>query len=218
MCGRYSIYDIRELRERFELEAVPDIVKPLYNAAPLMVLPIITNDNPAKITMARWGLIPHWVKDEGDYKMINARAETIDQKPAYKGPFIAHRCLVPANGFFEWKKSESGKIPFYVQLKAKELFAFAGLWDIWTDSSGNNVISFSIITTHANDMIRPIHERMPVILPKASEKAWLERPDKSLLKPAREDMISANQVSTKVNSPLNNSPEILNPVRTLDSY
>jgi putative SOS response-associated peptidase YedK len=151
--------------------------------------------------------------------MINARAETVTSKPAYRGPFRYRRCLVPANGFYEWHKGAEGKQPYYITLKTNEPFAFAGLWDHWTSPDGSEMESFSIIVTAANDIVRPIHDRMPVILGRESYESWLGEtgtPSRTklaiLLRPYPAELMRAYPVSRAVNSPANDGPELLEPV------
>jgi len=149
MCGRFSLITVGEfLSDRFKVE-VDDRVQARYNIAPSTDIPIITNDDSSKITMARWGLVPTWAKDQSmGYKMINARAETVAEKSAYRVPFRKHRCLIPADGFYEWKKANGKKIPYRIIMKDKGLFAFAGLFDIWNHNE-IEIISCTIITTSA---------------------------------------------------------------------
>jgi len=215
MCGRYSIYDIMAMEARFNITINADI-NPMYNAAPSMLLPIITNVSPSELTQARWGLIPSWAKDKS-FKMINARAETISEKPAYRKPFRERRALIPANSFFEWKATEGGKVPYLIQRKDRKLFSFAGIWDTWIFEN-KEITSFSIITTDADSLMKSVHDRMPVILRKEDEMEWLKRPASELLKPFDSSELMMYQVSQTVNSPANNVKNILEPVTTLDSF
>ena len=169
--------------------------------------------------MFRWGLIPFWAKDPSiGHKMINARAETVDEKPSFEHSLQRERCLVIADGFYEWKKEGSTKQPYRITLKNKELFGFAGLWDTWNSTTGDIIDSCSIITTTPNDLMASIHDRMPVILSQDSERVWLDQTIvdscflKSLLVPYPANLMMAYEVSTLVNSPKNNEPECLLPV------
>lgn len=168
----------------------------------------------------RWGLIPHWAKDSSfGSRLINARSETVSQKPAFRRAFQRARCLVPADGFFEWKKSESGnKEPMRITMKHGTLFAFAGLWEKWMDATGNAVYSFTILTTHPNEKMRRLHHRMPVILKESDEWIWLDPTIHdpgvlhSLLSPCESEDIEMYPVSTVVNSPKNDGPECIRPL------
>lgn len=215
MCGRFSLTaEDFELKERFGVEVDSRIYTARYNAAPSQLLPVITNQEPGKAQFFRWGLIPFWAKEPSiGYKMINARAESLAQKPAFKQPLQKRRCLIPATGFFEWRKSGE-KQPFYFHLNDNELFAFAGLWEKWKDAEENEIFSFTIITTAANAMVNDIHHRMPVILPPGSENEWINDDDKvpaELLKPYDYRQMSLYPVSKKVNKPENDTPDILKP-------
>ncbi|MFA5059693.1 MAG: SOS response-associated peptidase [Candidatus Omnitrophota bacterium] len=177
MCGRYSFIktNAKELAERFDLLDLSINVKPDHNIAPLAQVPVILNTSPRSLTLLRWGLIPYWAKDKAiGNKMINARAETIFEKPSFKDPISQKRCLILADAFFEWKKGGTKKKPYKISLKSQEPFAFAGIWDRWI-SGGEEILSCSIVTTEPNSLIAPIHHRMPVILPKDCEQKWLSR-------------------------------------------
>lgn len=164
----------------------------------------------------RWGLIPSWTKKlNTKYSTINARAETLSEKPMYRKPFHSQRCLVPASGFYEFMQTVDGKVPFYFHLKDTNLFAFAGIYDVWTDGEGQALYSFTIVTVEPNELVENFHDRMPVILRKEDEEAWLEgsntNPEQlmSLLKPYPEEEMDAYRVSTRVNSPRNNEASLL---------
>jgi putative SOS response-associated peptidase YedK len=228
MCGRYSIYDIEEIQSRFNVEfdvtkgAGPNQFgngfKATYNAAPSQILPIITNEKPNQVTFARWGFVPHWAKDD-KFKTINARAESVSEKPTFKKAFEENRCLIPADGFYEWKKVGGKKIPYRFILTSEgksggsKLFAFAGIW-----SMHNEIVTFSIITTQPNKLMSPIHDRMPVILTQHNEKIWLEKPEQSILKPYESDKMECIQVSDKINSTRNDGPDLIKKVATLDGF
>jgi putative SOS response-associated peptidase YedK len=168
----------------------------------------------------RWGLIPSWAKDMSvGSKMINARAETISEKPSYRNAFKKRRCLVVADGFYEWQSFSGAKRPIYIRFKSGRPFGFAGLYEIWNSPEGEEITTCTIITTQANELMRPIHERMPVIIPKEKEELWLDPKTEeqsllfSLLKPYPADQMEAYPVSKKVNSPKNNSPDCLTQLR-----
>ena len=166
-----------------------------------------------------WGLIPHWAADPSiGNRMINARAETLTELPSFKPLVDRRRCIIPADGFYEWRKEGRRKVPMWVHLKSKEPFAFAGFWDVWRKSDGKRVESFTIITTEPNELVRPIHNRMPVILRPEDEEQWLDTSRtafvkaKSLLKPYPEELMDAHDVSTIVNSAKFDGPECIQAV------
>ena len=215
MCGRFTFVDIEDIRERFNAE--PINLKPNYNVAPTQNVPVIVNNG--QLAMFKWGLIPFWAKDPSiGNKLINARAESVDEKPSFKASFQRKRCLIIADGFYEWKKEGASKRPHRIILKNKELFGFAGLWDTWKSPSGEIVSSCTIITTTPNELMASIHNRMPVILSRDSERVWLDQGIvdsnllKSLLFPYPAELMLAYEVSSLVNSPKNNGPECLEPV------
>jgi putative SOS response-associated peptidase YedK len=215
MCGRFS-FSPNEIiiEERFDLEIEEGTYKPRYNCSPSQNLAVISNSDPGKLSFYRWGLIPFWAQDMSiGNRMINAKAETILEKTSFKNPFRHKRCLVPGDGFYEWKKEFSGKTPYRIVMKDHGLFAMAGIWDSWKDKEGRMINSFAIITTAANLIMQPIHNRMPVILPPEYEKEWLYGQDtytlQQLLKPYPSKLMEAYPVSSLVNSPLNDSPEVI---------
>ena len=176
MCGRYNlITDAEALIDFFEIEnSVLDKFGPRYNITPSQDVPIVRDTGHGReLVLARWGLVPHWSKEEKPkFSTINARADTIADKPTYRDPFKRKRCLVPSTGFYEWKREDDQKIPHHIRLPDGELFAFAGLWDHW-DKEGAGFDSYSIIVTGANETMQPIHDRMPVILNPAQYNTWL---------------------------------------------
>jgi len=214
MCGRFSLSDILQLKPRFQIDLPPEL-SPRYNIAPSQdILTIIKEDN-YLAAQFRWGLIPFWSKDKSS-GIINARAETVDKKPSFKNSFKKRRCLIPADGYYEWKKEGSRKRPYRFLLKAEEVFTFAGLWDAWTSPEGETVYSCTIITTAANELVASIHNRMPVILSKEAEKLWLndetdQKTLKDMLKPYPAELMDSYEISTMVNSPRNDVPEIFKP-------
>lgn len=219
MCGRYAITSpLEAIIEAFAVKGVRPNLQPRYNAAPSQDLPVVRAGREGReLILMRWGLVPSWSKGpDSRYSMINARAETVASKPAYRGPFRQRRCLVPANGFYEWKKTAEGKQPYFIALATGEALAFAGLWDHWTGPEGEAITSFTIIVTAANDCVRPIHDRMPVILGPDDHESWLgERgaPSRTklaiMLRPYPAELMRAYPVSRDVNSPANDSPGLL---------
>ncbi len=191
---------------------------PSYNIAPTQeVAAMVEEDETRKLEMFRWGLIPSWAKDPSiGNKMINARAETVSEKPSFRSAFKKRRCLIVADGFYEWQKTDNGKQPFYVRMKDSSPFAFAGLWETW-DKEGEEVRSCSIITTDANDLMNEIHHRMPVILPPETYGVWLDRGFEereafsNMLRPYPSDEMEAYPVSRRVNKPANNEPSVIEP-------
>lgn len=224
MCGRYgfTIKNAQEVYNRFEVENKLDTLKSDENIPPGTLQPVISRNSPNKISLMFWGLIPHWAHDMSQsFNTINARAEGIENKPAYKKPFRFQRCLIPATGFYEWDKSTKPSTPYYFELKDKSLFAMAGLYDIWKDpKAGKELYSFTIITTTPNDVVSPVHHRMPVILSKEDEDFWLNpdvvEPERllPLLRPyPSEEMIAHN-----VSKPKNKEKKVQNePLKLFDN-
>lgn len=191
--------------------------KPTYNAAPTQSLPVITQDEPRTIDLYRWGLIPNWAKEpKVGNQMINARAETLLQKPSFRDSFKRRRCLVLTDGFYEWKQTSNQKIPYRISIRDNNLFAFAGIWDVWRTLGGETLRSFSIITTEPNQAVRSLHNRMPVILKKDNEHRWLQDIDtqeaQSMLEPYPLDDLKVYPISTLVNNPRNNSEDVIRPL------
>lgn len=197
--------------------------EPRYNIAPSQPAPVIIKADEFEMKMMKWGLVPYWAKDPKiGFKLINARAETITEKPSFKTAFKKRRCLVPADGFYEWDKNKVArvKIPHRFVLKTGELFSFAGLWDAWKTPEGESLETFTIITTAPNELMEPIHNRMPVILKSRDEDLWLDpRADQSsllsLLKPYDSNLMEEYEVSVKVNSPREEAPDLIQPARNL---
>lgn len=215
MCGRYQLsVTEKDITIRFHVEVYEKLYRPSYNCAPSQKLPVISSDQPDRLAFYKWGLIPFWAKDPKiAYKLINAKSETIEEKPSFKHSFKRRRCLVICNGFYEWKKGNNQKIPYRIFLRENKLFAMAGIWDEWKDAEQKPLRSFSILTTSPNELMKDIHQRMPVILDKTNEHTWLHEnnPDllKNLLKPFPADNMEAYQISSLVNSPRNDTPEII---------
>lgn len=229
MCGRaYQTYTEEELYLRYlnaRSNQNPLGLKANYNLSPTQLSPVvIVRDNTTQITMARWGLIPAWaadVKSASKYSLINARGEEILEKRSYKDAFIKRRCIVPISGFIEWKRDDpKTKRPFAIHLKSEKIMSVAGVWEHWTAKDNSETIdSFSIITTAANSFMQNIHERMPVILPAELERVWLDPSNQngermhSLLQPCPASSLEAYEISAAVNSPKNNNPELLAPIK-----
>lgn len=217
MCGRFSLTkEERAINARFETSGSEAPYVPRYNAAPGQEQAVITNQKPDKLSYFRWGLVPFWAKDPSiGNKMINAKAETIDQKASFKNPFKSKRCLVISDGFFEWKRTPEGKIPHYIFFKNHELFAFAGLWEQWNDEENGILNTFTIITTEPNSLMSKLHNRMPAILPADDEQTWLksDNPEelKKLLRPFNPKKMDLYPISTLVNSPKNDKAEVIKP-------
>lgn len=219
MCGRYVVSSpYKKLAKHFGVEPPEETPGKRYNAAPTQELPVITAESPT-IEMMRWGLIPFWAKDKSiGTKLINARAETLVEKPSFRTSFRKRRGLVASDGFYEWKKTAHGKVPMFIHLASGEPFAIAGLWDEWNDpESGATVRSFTIITTEPNEMMADIHNRMPAILRREDEKLWLDphADEQELLyalRPFPAEEMEAWPVSTVVNNPKNDDPSLIEPM------
>ncbi len=216
MCGRFSLTSPWELlKERFVVDIPLNDYRVRYNAAPGQNLWVIPAETPRNAQLFQWGLVPFWAKDPRiGNRLINARAETIAEKPAFRTPFKKHRCLVLADGFYEWDKKGARRVPYRVVMRDEHPFALAGICDYWKDTTGNELKSFSIITTGANRLIAQIHDRMPVILSRKDETVWLD-PDLEILQalkmlrpyPAKE--MKMYPVSTLVNNPTNDLPHVI---------
>jgi putative SOS response-associated peptidase YedK len=178
MCGRfYLTASPAEIRKQLKLEKTPELV-PRYNIAPMQSSPIVVaEDNVRALRLARWGLVPSWSRDlSPGAGMINAPAETIEEKPAYRKAFDAQRCLVPANGFYEWQTRGTRKQPYKIAVRNGALIAFAGLWERWAPEEGEPVGTFTIVTTRASKLVSEVHDRMPVIIATADHQRWLTAP------------------------------------------
>ncbi|WP_223648444.1 SOS response-associated peptidase [Hymenobacter psoromatis] len=217
MCGRYTVITpASALARRFAAQEAPTPA-PNFNAAPSQALPIITNAAPGQIQLVRWGLVPAWSRDPASGpKPINARAETLAEKPSFRQLLARRRCLVLADSFYEWQATERGKVPHRILLQNEEPFAFAGLWDEWVDKASGEVHpTFTIITTEPNELMARLHNRMPVILPGPdAERAWLAddlapAAHQKLLVPYPTDLMQEYAVTTRVNSPAHNDPDVL---------
>ena len=221
MCGRFALtVDPSDLQEAFPEFSFPAQAAPRFNIAPSQPILAVPNDGTNKADFFVWGLIPSWAKDPAiGGRLINARAETLAEKPAFRSAYKYHRCLIFADGFFEWQAQpgEKSKVPHFIRLKSGKPFAFAGLWEHWQSPDGSEVKSATIITTEPNELMTPIHNRMPVILPEEACAQWIDpspQPSsrfQSLLIPYPIGELEAFPVSTLVNSPGNDRPEVLTP-------
>ena len=218
MYGRYSLStDIEGLSFRFDFKAMGLTFQERYNIAPTQNVLTVTNDGSEnQAQMMKWGLIPFWAKDPKiGNRSINARAESVHERPMFRSAFRKRRCLVIADGFYEWMKVGKDKVPMRIILKSGEPFGFAGLWETWNAPEGELIHSCSIVTTTPNDLMEPIHDRMPVILPRESERLWLDPGQqgtdtlKSLLAPYAAAEMEAYAVSRLVNSPKNDTPDVI---------
>lgn len=219
MCGRFALTHVVGLPVRFLLQGFNLDLKPRYNIAPTQEVPIIVRESPNKAVLMRWGLVPFWAKDPKiGNKMINARAETVQTKPAFRASLKRKRCIVPATGFFEWRRAKDGKIPHFIKMRDDSFFGFAGLYDHWKSQEGNKLVTFTIITTEANAMMSKIHNRMPVILRQEDEDIWLANeplePEElaRISRPFPARVMEAYEVSTAVNNPTNDFEDIIRPI------
>jgi putative SOS response-associated peptidase YedK len=221
MCGRFVIAFTDGFHNRFQVPMDEVEVKPRYNIAPSQMVPVVLRKSPNHLEQMRWGLIPSWAKEEkSGLKLINARCETVREKPAFKRLVAKQRCLVPATGFYEWMKTDEGKVPYYVHRQDNRYMSFAGIYDRWRSPTGETISSFTIITTHANDMMLPLHDRMPVILKEDEEEIWLEKGEiedhelKRLFTPIPSDDLEAYEVPRLVRNPGLETPDLIQKVTT----
>jgi len=224
MCGRSSLTKTeKEIEDRFGATFYSDELErynplPNYNVAPTHMMPVITNFHPDGIHIFRWGLIPFWAKDAKiGYKMINARKETIAEKPAFKSSFKSRRCIIPMDGFYEWKTEGKVKTPFRIVLPETPIFSVAGLWERWNDPNGQEVHSFTIITQEPNELMATIHNRMPAILSPETERLWIDdelKPDDllALIKPYPSELMKAYEVSKRVGNVKENDKDLIKPI------
>jgi len=218
MCGRFALAFVKGFYSRFEVIDQQAGIEQRFNIAPSQTIPTIVRQSPNQVVMMRWGLVPFWAKDPRiGNKLINARAEGIADKPAFRASVKRKRCLVPATGFYEWKKMDGGKVPHYVHMRDDSFFAFAGLYDHWHAPDGSGLISFTIVTTSPNAMMKKIHNRMPVILRQEDEGLWLSKeplPEdvlRRILQPYPARPMVAHPVSQAVNNPNNESEDLVAP-------
>jgi putative SOS response-associated peptidase YedK len=220
MCGRYVLKaSAIELKTEFHLDEVPAMAA-RYNIAPMQAAPIITDAAPKKLVIAQWGLLPRWAKDtKVAHSLINLRAETLDKR--FKELLSAHRCLIPTDGFYEWRHEGRMRVPHFVHRPDGHLLAMAGLWNRWKSHEGLEVDTFTVITTRANSELQSLHDRMPVLLDEEGRQRWLTGPTKDvaaleeLLKPWHASPLEATQVSAHVNSVKVDDPECLAPPTTV---
>lgn len=222
MCNRFTLRaPPSEVARLCNLPAIPTLV-PRYNIAPTQSIAVVRtspNDSTRSLDMLRWGLIPSWAKDPKiAYQTLNARGETAAEKPAFRSAFRRRRCLIPADGFFEWQTVGKKKLPYHYRLRDGAAFAFAGLWEHWQPSEGGPVESCTILTTEANPLVARLHNRMPVILPAPDYDDWLDPTNqdveglKLLLKPYSEELMEAVAMSTHVNNSRHDDPGCLEPM------
>ena len=220
MCGRYSIGpEIETLVEKLNVALPPDF-SPHYNAAPSQHLPVVSNQHPSQVTLYQWGLIPFWAKSSSGQRLINARSETVHEKSTFKRAFRSKRCLVPAGGYYEWKKTPQGKEPYRIILADESPFVFAGIWQSPSEQSATQTPEYCIITTQAPTSIKNIHDRMPVILDKAAWDFWLSDTEDSeglqdILRPIEDNKLQAYPVSKRVNNVQNDDAKLINPLENI---
>jgi putative SOS response-associated peptidase YedK len=221
MCGRFALSAPEELASRFKLKNAPELA-PRYNIAPsqdVAVVRLVPGTLEPEIVMLRWGLIPFWARDRKiGYKMINARGESIADKPAFRAAFKHRHCLIPASGFYEWDHKTQTNRPYFIRQKDTDILAFAGLWEHWQGEDGETVESCTIITTNANRIVGKIHDRMPVIIEPDKYDQWLDPElDKeirlTLLKPFQDKRLLAYPVGKAVNNPKNDTPDCLEEIK-----
>jgi putative SOS response-associated peptidase YedK len=220
MCGRFSLTQSAwAIAQTFQLSDVPNLT-PRYNIAPTQPIGTILQKAQRQFQWMQWGLIPSWAKDPSiGNKLINARAESLREKPSFRNAFKRRRCLIVADGFYEWQKIDKRKQPYYIQMDDDKPFAFAGLWDTWQPPEGAAIASCTIITTSANAIVQPIHDRMPVILSPDRYTQWLDptltdtQVLQELLQPYNSDAMKATPVSSAVNNPANEKAECIAPIQ-----
>lgn len=221
MCGRFTLTaNVAAIAKRFSVSVSGSTYSPRYNIAPTQNVIVVGDEGKRYMTTMRWGLIPSWAKDPAiGNRMINARCETVAEKPSFRKALKERRCLIVADGFYEWRQEGTSKQPVRIVLKARLPFGFAGLWDTWTSPEGEVIRSCTIITTSTNAVIRPVHDRMPVILPEDAEGAWLNPKIQDpaillpLLKPYPSEDMLVYPVSRIVNSTRNDTAECVAPIK-----
>ena len=218
MCGRFAITLVHGFFARFAVTDQEVQLVPRFNIAPTQTVPVIVRGSPNRAIPMRWGLIPFWAKDPKiGNRLINARAESVSTKPAFRGALKKRRCIVPTTGFYEWRREDKVKTPFYVHMKDNSFFGLAGMYDKWRRPDGSTLQTFTIITTTPNSVLEKIHNRMPVILKPEQEEDWLSNAELSakalegFFKPYPSRSMTAYEVSRTVNSPANDSPELILP-------
>jgi putative SOS response-associated peptidase YedK len=224
MCGRYAVASAEAIRTLFGYAEQPDF-PPRYNVAPTQPIAIVRMvDGRRQFALVRWGLLPSWVQDPKNFSLlINARGESVMDKPAFKAAMKYRRCLVPANGFYDWKASATRRQPYYVRAKSRQPLAFAGLWETWTGPNGEELETAAIVTTRANRALADIHDRMPVIVPPDAFDLWLNcnavdaETAGTLIAPAPEDLLEAYEVSSAVNRTANDHAQLVEPNSATES-
>ncbi len=220
MCGRYALFTpVADLQRLFGFLERPNLAAS-YNVAPTQAAPVVRrrrDDEGRELALLRWGLVPPWSQGpDSGYSTINARAETVATKPAFRRAVRQRRCLVPADGFYEWAKVGARKQPCFIRRRSGEPMAFAGLWERWTSHTGQEAIeSFTIVVTEANELVRPIHDRMPVVVAPEDHERWLDpgaADGQELLGPCPAEWLEAYPVSTRVNSPRHDEPGLVEPL------
>lgn len=220
MCGRFVLKSNQaDIQRALQVAQLVLDLRPNYNVAPRQDVAVVLGNGEKRMAWFRWGLIPPWAKDAsiGD-RLINARSETAAEKPSFRAAFRKRRCLIVADGFYEWQKCGEQKVPMFIHLASNEAFGFAGLWETWISPMGERIDSCTILTTAPNELMKPIHDRMPVILPLENHARWLDPHVQDpqlllpLLQPYPAALMEAYEVSRLVNSPHNNSPELLHPI------
>ena len=220
MCGRFTLVSpFVAVTERFHASA-PAGLRPRYNIAPGQDILCVVAEGARRIEPLRWGLIPSWAKDPAiGNRLINARAETLAEKPSFRRAFAKRRCLVAADGFYEWRPAGKRKVPVYIFLKSRNPFGFAGLYETWRAPDGREFRTCTIVTTVANDLVRPIHDRMPVIVPEGVEDRWLDPAEgdlgrlQAILTPYPAEEMDAHDVMTVVNNASHDAPDCILPAR-----
>jgi len=217
MCGRFTLTTMDDIVNEFDLSQPPLGFEPRYNIAPTQQAWVVTNRSPRVVESFRWGLVPHWAKDMSiGSKLLNARGETLADKPSFRNAYERRRCLVVADGFFEWRRAGKRKVPHYAHNRSG-LVAFAGLWERWRKPDGERLLSFTVVTTEPNKLIAPLHNRMPVVIGKQDYGRWLHEeplPPEALddlIRPADEDQFELFEVAPIVNSPHNDEPACVEP-------
>lgn len=217
MCGRFAQRsDPKRLAREFKVAEVPDVAA-RYNIAPTQdILSIRRAEDDREAVFLKWGLVPSWAKDVSiGAKLINARSETVTEKPSFREAFKKRRCIIPADGFYEWQRTRGKKQPFFFQMKDESPFGFAGLWEMWQGVGGEAIESCTILTTEANEVLRPVHDRMPVILHSDDYELWLDEDVrkrellKDLLRPYPAEEMMRHPVSPTINSPLNQGATLI---------
>ncbi len=219
MCGRFALHHpAQQVLELFSVEQSTFELQPRYNIAPSQQVAVVRQREQRTLDACKWGLIPSWAKDPKiGSRMINARAETLAEKPAYRNALKRRRCLIPASGFYEWRKEGEARIPTYIFPRTAPLLALAGLWEEWRAPDGELLHSCTIITTGANEFMTPIHARMPVILPPAQQDLWLDPEQQDtgalveLLQPLAGEELASHPVGKQVNSPAFDAPACIEP-------